>query len=193
MVEPLVFLEISLHMAFHFSKQTALTLFCLFRQAERSVHYALSCPSQWSQFVAYYDKLKQTRVSEVIGVLKDTGAVQSNTPSRQALAQASLMSIVRYTVGLLCNPLKRSWAFSREEASFFSATLERLLGILHNADLPQKEELIELRLDCYCCHSVIAHRLIGVAAIRKADLIEHFNQSGYVNHVTFEDMGIHSP
>jgi hypothetical protein len=108
MVEPLVFLEISLHMAFSFPKNTALTLFCLFRQAERSVHYALSCPNQWSQFVAYYDQPKQIQISEVIGMLKDAGAVQDDAPNRQALAQNGLLSIVRCTAGIVPNPLLRT-------------------------------------------------------------------------------------
>jgi hypothetical protein len=192
MVESLVFLEISLHMAFYFPKNTALTLLCLFRQAERSVHYALACPSQWSQFVAYYDKPKQFQISEVIGMLQDAGAVQDNVPSRQDLAQNGLWSIVRCTAGLLSNPLKRSWAFSVREMSFFSATLEHLLKILNNTDLPQKEELIELRLDCFECHYVIARKLIGVPEMQIANSIEHFNQSEYVSHVKFQDMGIHN-
>lgn len=180
-------------MAFHCSKQMALTLFCIFRQAERSVHYALSCPSQWAQFVAYYETSKQTQISEVIGRLRDAGVREDNAPSRQVLAQDSLLSIVRCAAGLLCNRLKRSWAFTTQEIAFFCATLEHLLKILHNVDLPHKEELVELRLDCFYCHSVIARKLIGVTEIRKADLIEHFNQSEYVSHVTFQDMGIHRP
>jgi hypothetical protein len=180
-------------MYLYFSKNTSLTLFCFLRQAERSVHYALSCPSQWSQFVAYYDKSKQTQISEVIGMLKDAGAVQDNIPSRQALAQSGLLSMVRCTAGLLCNPLKRSWAFSVREISFFSVTLEHLLRILHNADLPKKEELIELRLDCFVCNSVIARKLIGVREIKKASSVEHFNQSEYVTGFTFQEIGIQNP
>ena len=93
-MESLVFWDISLHMASYFPKNTALTLFCVFRQAERSVHYALSCPSQWSQFVAYYDQPKQIQISEAIGMLKDAGAVQEKVSSRQALVQNGLLGIV---------------------------------------------------------------------------------------------------
>ena len=179
-------------MAFYLPKNTALTLFCLFRQAERSVHYALSCPSQWSQFVSYYDKAKQIQISEAIGMLKDAGAVQDNVPSRQGLAQDGFLSFVRCTAGFLTNPFKRSWAFSVREISFFSATFEHLLRILNNTDLPQREELIELRLDCFECHYVIARKLIGVPEIQRANSIDHFNQSEYVSHVTFQEVGIHN-
>jgi hypothetical protein len=179
-------------MASYFPKNTALTLFCLFRQAERSVHYALSCPSQWSQFVAYYDEPKQIQISEAIGMLNDAGAAQDKVPSRQALARSGLLNIVSCAAGLLTNRLRRSWAFSVRELSFFSATLEHLLKILNNTDLPQKEELIGLRLDCFDCHYVISRRLIGVPEIQIANSIEHFNQSEYVRHVNFQDLGIHA-
>jgi hypothetical protein len=129
-------------MAFSFPKNKALTLFCLFRQAERSVHYALSCPSQWSQFVAYYDKPRRFQISEAIGMLQNAGAVRDNVPSRQALEQSGLLNIMRRLAGLLSNPLKRSWAFSTREMSFFSATLEHLLRILNQTDPPQNEKFV---------------------------------------------------
>jgi hypothetical protein len=142
--------------------------------------------------VAYYDKCKQTQIGKVIAMLKDAGAAPDSAPRRQALVQNGLLSMVRCAVGLLCNPLKRSWSFSARELSFFAATLERLLRILHSAELPEKGELIELRLDCFHCHYIVEHKLIGIQEIRKADSIEHFEQSQYVNHVTFQEMGIQS-
>jgi hypothetical protein len=102
------------------SKNTALLLFCYFRQAERSVHYALSFPNDWPQFLAYYNKEKQTQITKVIGLLKDAGAELDRIPSRQELfAQNGWLSVVRCSAALLCNPLKCTWSFSRKELSFF--------------------------------------------------------------------------
>jgi hypothetical protein len=84
MVELVVLLELRVDIA-SLSKNTALLLFCYFRQAERSVHYALTFPNTWPQFLAYYDKTKQTQIAKVIGLLKDAGAESDKVPSRQEL------------------------------------------------------------------------------------------------------------
>jgi hypothetical protein len=190
MVEPLVFLEVRLDMAL-LSKKMALLLFCSFRQAERSVHFAHSSPSQWLEFVAYYHG-KQPHIANAIAMLRDAGAVQDSVPRRHMLAESSLLSVARSITGLLCNRLKRSWSFSVDELSFFSATLERLRRILRHPVLPASEELIELRLDCFECHYLIGRKLFGVPEIRKADAIEHFNQSDHIRHVTFQEMDLQS-
>jgi hypothetical protein len=192
MVELVVLLEVSLDMT-SLSKNTALLLFCYFRQAERSVHYALSFPHEWPQFVAYYDKAKQARIAETIALLKDAGAELDRVPSRQDFVQSGLLSVIRCSLAFLCNPLKHSWSFSVRELSFFCATLEHLLWILGSAEPRKNNELIELRLDCFHCHYMIGRKLIGVPEIRKADAIEHFNHSEYVRHVTFQDLGIRCP
>jgi hypothetical protein len=192
MVELVVLLEVNLDMA-SLSKNTALLLYCYFRQAERSVHYVLSFPNEWPQFVAYYDKAKQSQIVKVIGLLKDAGAGLDKVSSRQEFQQNGLWSVLRCSIALLCNPLKRSWSFSIRELSFFYATLEHLLRILSYAEPREKNELIELRLDCFYCHNIIGRKLIGVPALRKADAIEYFNQSDYLRHVTFQDLGIHYP
>jgi hypothetical protein len=176
-------------MATLLSKKAALLLFCYFRQAERSIHHAVSCPTEWSQFVAYYDA-KQTEIITVITMLKDAGAARDSDVSREDLTENSLLSVGRSIAGLLWNRLKRTWSFSVRELSFFSGTLDKLLRMLHDSERPNKHELIELRLDCYYCHYTIGRKLIGIPEIRKADSIEHFMQSGYVNHVTFREMDI---
>jgi hypothetical protein len=193
MVEFVVLLEVSLDMA-SLSRNTALLLFCCFRQAERSVHYVLSFPNEWPQFLAYYNKAKQTQIAKVISLLKDAGAELDKVPSRQELfEQNGWSAVMRCLIALLYNPLKRSWSFSRKELSFFCATLQHLLQILGHAEPRDNDELIELRMDCFDCHYVIRRKLIGIAEVRKADAIEHFSQSNYVSFVTFHDLGIHGP
>lgn len=177
-------------MAILFSKKTALTLFCYFRQAERSVHYALSCPSQWRQFVAYYDESRQAQITALLGMLKDAGAVLDRVPKRQAVAPNGWLSMARSVAGFFLNSLKNSWSFSVDEVSFFAATLEELLKVLHLDEPLDKKKLTELRLDCFTCHYTIRQRLIGVPEIHRADTIEHFNQSKYVSHVSLQDLGI---
>ncbi|HTU19420.1 MAG TPA: hypothetical protein VMG10_15270 [Gemmataceae bacterium] len=176
------------------SKNTALLLFCSFRQAERSVHFALTFPEAWPEFLAYYDKAKQTRIRKVIDVLKDAGAGRERVASSQELfEQNGWLIVVRCSAALLCNRFKRSWFFSTRELSFFAATLEHLLGILGLAEPPETDKLIGLRMGCFDCHYIIAGKLLGVPEIRKANAIEHFFQSKHINHVTFQDLGIQCP
>lgn len=175
------------------SKNTALLLFCYFRQAERSVHSALTFPKAWPQFLAYYDKEKQSQIAKVIDLLKDAGAGLDRVSSRQEVEHNGWLSIVRCLAALLCNRFKRSWFFSTRELSFFSVTLEHLLGLLGHPEPPETDELIELRVDCFDCHYIIASKLIGIPEIRKANAIDHFGQSKYISHVTFQDLGTQCP
>jgi hypothetical protein len=174
------------------SKKNALRLFCYFRQAERSVHYAQSSPNQWLLFVKYYDKGKQAGIAHAIRLLNGTGAKTEGVPLAQGMVRGDLVGILGCVARLLVNPLRTSWAFSVEELSFFSATLAQLLKTLHSSELPQKGDLTSLRMDCYKCHSIIGRKLVGIPEIRKARLIEHFLQSEFVNHVTFQDMNLDS-
>ncbi len=178
------------NVATRFSKTTALKLFCSFREAERSVHHALTCRSQWVRFVAYYGEAKQRRIADLIGLLHDAGAVPDKSACRESLLRDNIVTFVCRITAWLVNPLRESWAFSAKENSFFAATFEHLLNILRHSTPPPQEELIDLRFDCLGCHTLIERKLVGVAEIRKGCLIEHWFQSSYVNHVTFQEMGI---
>jgi hypothetical protein len=124
-----------------------------------------------------------------IAMLKDAGA-RSSSWNRYQLVQNSKLWDIPYLLTLyFYNPLKRSWSFSVQQLSYFSVTFERLLEVLGDAEPGANKQLIELRLDCFHCHYLIGKKLIGLPEIRKADAIEHFNQSDYISHVTFEDMG----
>ena len=191
-MESLVFLEVTADMP-SLTKNTALLLFCCFRQAERSIHYAQSCPNQWPQFVAYYERAKQSQIAAVIGLLKDASAGETSVSSRHDLGQSGLRSVGQLLAAFLCNPLKRAWSFSVQELCFFSAKLEHLLSVLDDSERRANKELIELRLDLFQCHYIISRKLVGLSEIRKADAIEHFNQSEYVTHVTFADIGVRFP
>jgi hypothetical protein len=180
-------------MAARFSKKDALTLFCCFRQAERSVHHAAAGPEQWTRFLAYYDEPKQARIAALLGMLKGAGGPGGNIPLRRALDLNGFLDFFRGVAGILTNRLRVAWSFSAHELAFFDSTLKRLVAILHGRDMPDKKDLIGLRLDCVACQAVIKLKLIGIPELGKAASIEHFDQSEYVRHVTFEEMGIHMP
>jgi hypothetical protein len=177
-------------MAARLTKRIALKLFCIFRQAERSVDHALGCSKVWSQFVAYYDGTKRTQIAELIGFLKDTRLVRERTPSRKEFEIDRLWILLWRAAAGLWNPYRRYWKFDAREITFFFATLEHLLRLLEQAEFPGHEELIDLRMDCYGCHGVIGMKLVGISEIQKAKSIEHFHQSVYVRPVTFKDLDL---
>ena len=88
------------------SKDTALLLFCCFRQADRSVHYALSCPTQWPQFVAYYDDVKRNRIRVAIGLLQDAGAGIGSSRPGELEQTSGLREIPPPPDGLLLQPIE---------------------------------------------------------------------------------------
>jgi hypothetical protein len=174
-------------MASLFSKDAAIKLFCYFRQAERSVHYAVSCPRSWPLFVAYYDD-KQIAIAELIGMLRGAGAVPEYAARHHPLVRHGILSALHCAASFLVNPWRSSWSFSVAELSFFSATLERLLEVLRATDLPDKDSLICLRTRCYEATYVIERKLIGMPEIRMARQVEHWFQSEYRRHVKLEDI-----
>ncbi len=171
-----------------FSTAHVLRLFSYFRQAERSVHYALSCPSQWREFVAYYNSDKQDCIRRLIHRLHQAGARESHVPPRESFHRSTFRAILWSLARLIVNRARASWLFSAEELSFFSATFQLLLRTLSLTDHPGLGPLFELRMDCLQAQVLIKEKLIGVRGLRRAETVEHFNQSDYVQGIAIEDL-----
>jgi hypothetical protein len=140
--------------------------------------------------VAYYNEVNKKRITEAIGMLKEAGAGTRSFNWDELGHVGGLLEIPRLLLGYFFNPLRRSWLFSVEQLSFFSVTLEQLLRVVAASERGTNEQLIELRYTCFRCHYLIGRKLVGLPEIRKAEAIEHFNQSDFAPHVTFADMGI---
>jgi hypothetical protein len=169
------------------SKNSALALFCHFRQTERSVHYALSSPSLWEQFLAYYEP-KETNINQLIKMVTNAGAAMDGPLGEAPESQFTPLMMVREEARRLINPWKRAWSFSIGELSYFRATMARLLTIVHSPQMPPRDELIELRLDCFKCHYLIHRKLTGIPELTKASSVEHFLQSDCIDHFTLEEI-----
>ena len=170
------------------SKNTMMLLYCCFRQAERSVHYAQSCADEWPQFTAYYRGDRRSRIAGSIGILKSVGATGNEAVTRHAPS-----SIARSAVGFIFNRFKKTWSFSLIELSVFRRVLEEVLKAIDRDHPPDGEELIKLRMSCFECHYIIASRLFGVSEVRRARQIEHFRASEYIEHMSFQELGIQEP
>jgi len=170
------------------SKNTMLLLYCCFRQAERSVHYAQSCADEWPRFTAYYRGDRRSRIAGSIGILKSVGAT-----GNEAVTRLAPPSIARAAMGIIFNRFKRTWSFSLIELSVFRRVLEEVLTAIDRDHPPAGEELIKLRMSCFECHYIIANRMFGVSEVRRAHHIEHFQASEYIEHMSFQELGIQEP
>lgn len=175
------------------SKNTAILLYCCFRQAERSVHYAHSCPDEWSRFTAYYRGDRRGFIAGAIGMLKGVGPTRGEATIRPNPSQLSPPNFARSMTGIIFNRFKNNWSFSLAELSYFHSILEDLLSVVDGDASPTGEELIRLRMACFECHHAIARKLIGVRELRRADRIEHFQASKYIEHVRLRDLDIREP
>ena len=173
-----------------FHKRTILNFLALFRQAERSVHYALSCPSQWPQFLSFYDERRRDQIAKAMESLRQSGADQGIAPARKELERSDLLDFLSACRNLAVNSFKRSWTFSQREAAYFYKTLQRLLELLQRPQRPPTDEFIELRLDCCQAGGIIRHRLLGVRETKDVDKIEHFFQNEWGKHFTFQELGL---
>jgi hypothetical protein len=190
-VEPVVLLEKV--MSTRLSKNTILALFCYCRQAERSVHHAASCSSQWLNFVAYYDEEKRHAIARLIETLRQAGAAHNPNVDPQSFSQSIFSALICQTLGRVINKIRASWSFSTMELSFIYSALRQLLNIIEGAKPQAFQELIDLRMDLYACQEILGWKLIGMSELRKAEKIAHFNQSDYLEHVSLQEMGVHIP
>jgi hypothetical protein len=188
-VEPLVLLEIRDDMPLQLSRSTALTLFSVCRQAERSVHYALSCPGHWAEFVAFYDREKLGPVNSLLPILKRAVGDLLITPTCESFTERNvIVEILTALVRRVRNMWKKVWLMSGSEAAFISASLGKLLEILGQPECPRIEGLIELRMDLCLCQWILRRKLIGLPEFRIASAVEHFFQSDHVKHVTLQEL-----
>lgn len=172
------------------TKNEALLLCCYLRQAERSVHYALSWPDSWSEFTAYYRGDRQNHIAKVIDMLKDAGGAEDGTPARRALSRRCLSNIASCSAGIIINRFKSKWSFGADEILSFSSALERLMLATVDSTPPPLEELLELRMDLFASHHAIACRLVGVREMPATLNIEHFGESKFIEHVSLRDLGV---
>ena len=170
-------------------KNLAVTLYCHYRQAERSVHFALSNPAQWLGFIRYYDPMKRKALASALEALRAVGTTDRGIPTREQFLRTCFFRPWTFLLNQLRESATASWRFSEDELAFLCATLAAFDSVLDSHVAREHAVLIDLRLDLCTCEAIIENRLIGVAELRTARNIEHFGQSDYVRHVTFEEIG----
>jgi hypothetical protein len=171
-------------------KKLVLRLFCYCREAERSVHRALTNP--WPAFRAYYSPAKVRAIKEAVArVTRQLGSSAEcpTLPSRDQLAVRPDWAIfARVLFGRWLSRWETAWPFPRAEACYLAGTLTFLLRLLDDCDKPDSKVLIDLRMTLYDCQRIIEGRCYGVPGLKLANDIEHFDQTEWVKHVSLADV-----
>jgi hypothetical protein len=160
-------------------KESVLRLYCYCREAERSLHRALTAP--WAGFRAYYgtDKAGAIRSFREQLARKCPGACRSSPlPDVGGVPGMPVWRLfVRYWFGRWLARWEKQWSFPEDELCITLAGLDALLGLLDAPARPDADVLIGLRMHFYNCQRFIGHRCLGLPDIEKAARIDHFDSS----------------
>jgi hypothetical protein len=171
-------------------KNTVLRLYCFLREAERSVHRAISDP--WPEFKDYYRPSKIAAVQHLAETLREAlGSdfpIQDQMSREQAGKSISPPGIFRYYLGHLIATRKRDWTFPASAVAFMAGTLSRLVTLLEAAQKPNPDVLISLRMDCCASEWIIENRCHGLPELNRAKRIDHFHRTDWLPYVTLGDI-----
>jgi hypothetical protein len=171
-------------------KSTVLKLFCFLREAERSVHRAITDP--WPEFRDYYRPAKIAALQRLAATLGE--ALGSDFPAQglisreQAGKSISSPGIFRYYLGHLIATRKSAWTFPVPAVAFMAVTLNRLVTLVEATQKPDPSVLISLRMDCCASEWMIESRCHGLPELRRARRIDHFHRTEWLPYVTLSDI-----
>jgi hypothetical protein len=168
-------------------------LYCYIRQAERSVHRALAnLPGGWPRFQEYYAGAREAALRSLIHELNSRlpHVVRQAPPPWRLVVGANMPfpGMFRVLLGKWLTRWQRSWLFAQEEVQFIAWTLQTLLDVLALPTKPMADLLILLRMDCCSCGGFIDLRCWGLAELRRAKRIEHFDRTEWYPHLQLSDI-----
>lgn len=172
------------------SARTVLELFCVARQAERSVDKVLG--NEWSEFVDYYSPEKVERIESLITHLRcllPTDALVASPADRDAIGDGvPTPGMITVFIVQWFAAMRKTWRFRGQELGFMAATLESVLRALKSPHPPTQEALIALRMNLYTCEVVIECRCYGLPGLAEAARIEHLWHSPIIGPVKIIDL-----
>jgi hypothetical protein len=172
------------------TRQFVVQVYCLARQAERSVDASLFTP--WSDLATYYKEERTARLRDVLSglqaLLEGMEMPLFQGSREEMLRNVTGPGLIGYLSGPCVARWKKRWTFAPKELSFVAATFQAFLRLLQTSQQPTREALIALRMDFWTCEHIIKCRCHGMAEIRRATHIEHFNQSAHVVPVKMNEL-----
>ena len=170
-------------------KIEALKFFCLARQAERSIDFALSCQRQWDLLRQYYEAGRLNRLESAVKSLQALipGAARPYATADTAF-RISAWWILTYPARLIFNRFRVSWRFQEAEAQFIVRTFESAVALLRQRQKPDAQLLVLMRMDLHACEVIIERKLAGVPETHQAQRIEHFCQAPHIKPFLLEEL-----
>ena len=176
-------------MAISISKQEALRFYCLARQAERSIDFALSSERQWDLLRQYYDSARLGMLESAVGSLRAlTPAAAGPIPKEQAF-RVGAGWVLTYPARIVLNRFRACWRFQETELQFIQQTFQTVIDLLKRRQKPDAPTLVETRMDLHACEVMMARKLVGRPEVRQAERIEHFCQAPHIKPFKLEEIG----
>jgi hypothetical protein len=171
-------------------RESAVKLFCFCREAERSVHRALTAP--WSHFQDYYnqDRLAPIRdlIDRVGGSVRAGGECPDLSSPEGGYGLGPGRMFIRYFFGRWLVRWETSWSFPGREICFILGRLRDLLEMLGSPSKPDHSTLIALRMALCECERIIKGRCYGLWEIELALGIDHFNKTEWLPRISLSDV-----
>jgi hypothetical protein len=171
-------------------KESVVRLYCYCREAERSVHRALSDP--WPEFRAYYGPAKTVPIHGLLENLATAVRAGGSCPDvserEEGFGIARWRFFLRYWFGRWLVRWEEGWFFPRREVCYMLGRLEALFRLLDAPTKPDAATLIALRKAFCECERIIEGRCYGLCEIEFARGIDHFNKTAWLPHVTLTDV-----
>lgn len=166
-------------MRIRLTKQQLVNLFACLRQAERSLDAALR--ADWSSFREWYDAGRREFLEEQASMLR--GHLPADA-LQEAAAHEICSDLWLVLVRGTMNRFRRTWRIERAEIREMVEALCAVRACIDERTRPTDEQLVQLRLRVAACRQQLGFRLFGVAAVRRADKIEHFMQAEHVKPIS---------
>jgi hypothetical protein len=177
-------------MRIRLDKELVLKVYCLCREAERSVHRALD--ANWSDFQEYYKDTKTRQIRLVVESLYDLlgpAYAHLDPPPDEDLERfISPPGIFRFYFGKWLASRKRWWFFPHQSILFLAYHLDSLVSLLSVQEKPDSAHLITLRRAFGACEYIIECRCHGLEELDLAKMMEHFRQTEWLPTVKLADI-----
>jgi hypothetical protein len=169
------------------SRKTAIRLYCVVKQAARSLHPALA-PKQWPDLIAYYNAQRRSVLSQMLGELGRLLPVSATPWPVARLCKRDVVWMALAPALRFVNRRRSAWRFPAGELAFVRESLRCLLEALRAPTAPPGPWGYELRIALDVGAWVFERRLIGCPALDRAARIEHFSPAPGRAHLTLDDV-----
>ncbi len=178
-------------MSIKMEKDLILRIYCLARQADRSISFALR--SSWESFREFYDDDRVNSLKTMVNLLPSIALpsiAQKAVPpiTRGIVGDLTLFRVLSMPWKALFNRIRTSWRFRPIEVQLIRQVFDALVDHIQSPEKPDLRVLVQLRLDLCACEWLIEHKLFGLPILLKAARIEHFCQPDRLPHVKLEEV-----